>query len=266
MNHGFRFSYYNKKLIIGVLVFIFVTVLSLIAVQGLSFHLINIDPSSDYFPDSTPVVFATYNKPLQATHITISIVPHIDTSYNVVQKKLIISLHGKLSDTVRYRLTIQNVHDTTGSEIVSSVYTFTPQSIPLDQLSSEIQDVIHANQDANLPWTRNSTMYNGADALSNQGLSLLQVDALKQAIFTYGLSLHKKIHTVTIDPQTVAPMLPGPNDPAGQFTMNFMTTIDSIPYTALAHYKNVTQLQLQLYNVNHILAYDSGMLDDSNIQ
>lgn len=255
-----------KLLVLGLLTLL---VVILIAISGMAvysarqFHLIGTDPPLNQFPASAPQVTLNYSKPLATGNIAAYLTPNVPTTLTVSGKQLIVRFQTTLEEGKSYSLALQNIASTTGDRLPDTTLTFTPQNIPFQQLSPTTQQAITKNQDQ-APPSRNTIAFAGTDALLNQGVSIQQVDAMKQAVFLFGQSQKKTFVEAIIDPSSVKAVPRDPSSASPYFSVTFNITLDNTQYNATLSYANITVARLVLAS-GHTQVYDSGDIDDSAV-
>jgi hypothetical protein len=108
-------------------------------------------------------------------------------------------------------------------------------------------------QQSTLAPSPETVTYTNLDSLLNSGITSDQITLIKQFFFRF----KPTVHTISIDPASVQP---GPHDPNTSigFTLNFNTMMDSTPYKATLTYPDASSVQLQLFDAQGKLAFDSA--------
>jgi hypothetical protein len=100
-----------------------------------------------------------------------------------------------------------------------------------------------------------STVFQGMSYFVDDGLTTEQINSMIGAFSKFSPTAK----TVTIAPNS---LVPGPHDPSklSPFTINFSMTIDSVPYSGVASYSDLTSIRVILHNSSGKQVFDSGVI------
>jgi len=246
-----------------------VTILVILGV-GLSvyyfsqFRVTGTDPTSDHFPTYARLVYIDFSQALSSAGFSVSSTPSVTSSSSVQGNQLVISLKPNLQDGKTYTITVHNITSISGSHIANYTLRFKVQYITYDQLSPKIQQSL-SNHDQITP-SRNTLVISGTDALVEQGVSVQQVDALKQTIFLFAKSIKNTSVESTITTPSIQSLPHDPRSDSSDFGLTFTITINKRAYDATLHYSGLTVARLILADVStHATIYDSGDIDGSTL-
>ena len=149
------------------------------------FRIVSTTPSMSAFPAGSPVLFIDFSQPLAHTTLTTSWSPNVNSTYSINGSRLTLNIRSTLAVNKQYHLTVTGVRSQQGNAYGDIAYSFTAQDIQYNDMPVEIQQALLRSQDQGQPPSRNTMIFVGTDALINQGLSALQTEVVKQAVFLF---------------------------------------------------------------------------------
>jgi hypothetical protein len=217
------------------------------------FHITGTNPKTSSVATISPFMKVNFNKQLSKSDLNVSSSPAIIRSYDVEGKTLVINLGTPLLAGKVYTISIGRIRDIKNNVITNKNLVFVPKVIPAQDLPKDQADAI-LKQQASHPKSRNDISFTGTDSLVKYGVSLTQVDDLKQAVFQFA----PKTRTAAIDASSVKPVPHNPNSSAKFDTINFSIKLDSAAYAARIEYSDLTVLRLYLSDAGGKIVFDSG--------
>lgn len=227
------------------------------------FHVVSTEPGMNNFSTAAPFFKINFNRQLSSNDLVVSSRPDITSTQQVSGKTLIINISHTLDQNTSYVITVTSISDMRNEKLTNLRFTFQPKNIDFNKLPKDQQDAILQRQAAK-PKTRDSITYIGLDTLMNYGLSAIQNEDLKQAIFQYSQSAKKDVSQVTIPVGEISPVPHNPESSSMTDAINFTVQLDKSSFSARVVYGSLTQLELFLMNPQTgQQLYDSGTIDIS---
>jgi hypothetical protein len=218
-------------------------------------NLVSVSPKKSDISTQTPKIVFTFDHALSPDNIKLSSEPKgAVQGHNVDGKKLNVIL-TTLKEYKHYTLTIDSVSGKNGATLHGKTYRFAPKPVPFDKLPKKQQKQTLQVQKKR-PQSRLDYNYVGADGMTDYGLSQIQANDAKQAVYLY-IKKHKlDVSTITFSDITPPP---GSNFKA---PYKFTVSLDDTDYHAtLTLEANINAAELNLYNAGGTHVYDSGVID-----
>jgi hypothetical protein len=236
--------------IIVLVLIVLIAVAAYLVIVNSKFHVTGTNPGTAKVATISPFFKVNFNKKLSKSNLSVSSEPSVIKSYDVDGKVLVINLNTPLIAGKSYSVNVKSIQDTAGETLTDKNFGFIPQVIEAQDLPKDQADAILKAQ-ASRPRTRNDINFTGLDNLISRGVSLTQLDDLKQAVFQFKPSTaNSAINNVKAVPHD-------PNSSTQFDTINFSIKLDSDSYSARIEYSNLTILRLYLYNSAGGLVFDS---------
>lgn len=234
-------------------VVLIISVVGYYIIINLHFRVVSTNPGVNNVATISPFFKINFDRQLSSNGVDISSNPSIIKSYYVSGKVLTINLISPLDSKKQYVITLKKISDLKNEQIKDRQFTFTPsviqsQDLPKDQAAALLK------QQSSRPPSRNDIVFTGTDSLQKYGVSLTQVDDLKQAVF----QLKNSASSAVIDTKSVVPVPHDPNSSSRSDSINFLIKIDNTSYRAKIDYMDLVTLRLYLYDSQtNSLVYDS---------
>lgn len=252
-----------RRWVVLVIVLLLVGWLSLFIYHQIVFRVSKTDPNMNRVAASSAFIKIYFNKPIASRGLSLSYSSKFVEKYTIGDKEIDLTLPTSgLVVGKRYTITINYVASTGGKVIRNKELRFTAKDIPVSKLSKAQQSALISRQDQ-YPYASQNINYVGFDNLVKAGLSANQLATVQQDLFGYSIQVNQKFWTMTLVQNSLSVKIHDSSTGNLNDTYAFRVKLgpDTFSVVALSDPIN-NQLQLQLFDPNNSLVYDSNSAHD----
>jgi hypothetical protein len=222
------------------------------------FRVSKTNPNMNHVASATAFIKIHFNKSIKSEGLSLSYSSPIVEKYTLGDKEIDLTLKdGALTVGKHYTITINSVTSTGGKEIKNKKLSFTVQNLPANKISEAQKKALISRQD-NYPYKAQYINYLGFGVLLDNGLSTNQLTALKEDLYGYSNQVNQKFWTINLVPSSLSVQIHNAESESLEDNYSFDVTMANVTYHAHAVVDPIDdQLQLQLFDANNNLVYDS---------
>jgi hypothetical protein len=196
----------TKRLILGLVVGLGIVLAGYAVYQSLVFKISRTDPAMGAVATRSPFVKIYFNQKIDPSSLKLTDYGDLFSSTKVDDKVITLTFARGLTKDKSYAFSISHVESQSGKIIENKRFDFTAKDIPINKLSKDQQAAILAQQDQ-IPYSVYAINYDNFDALTEQGISSVQLQDIKSALLYYSKKVGEEYWTITLDPKSLVIVL-----------------------------------------------------------
>lgn len=248
----------NKRLVVAGVIVLMLALLGFLYYQLFVFHITKTDPDLGSFSSSAPYLRVSFNQTLDAKSLQFSDPAYAVSKASVEGKSITFDFDGELIVGKSYEITIKKIANKGGRLIENRKLRFTAQKIPASALSAEQQKALVSRQD-HYPYTVDYISYVNFDTLTSNGMSIDQLQSVKQSLYSYSVLAKQEYWTMTLVPNSVQVRLHDNQSDSTVDSQSFSLKVGKATVQVTASYDVLDDsARTQIYDQSGTLLYDSA--------
>jgi hypothetical protein len=221
------------------------------------FHITKTDPPLSAVSQLSPYLRVSFNQSLDAKSLRLDDPSHIISNTSIENSAITMSFDENLILGKTYEITIKQITSNSGKVIKNRVLRFTAKDIPSTKLSSAQQKALVSRQDQ-YPYTVDYINFVGFDALTDNGLSADQLQAVKRSLYSYSVLAKQEYWTMTLVSSSLQIHLHDSQSDSTVDSQSFVLQVNKTTLHITVNYDIIDDsAQTQIFNDSGTLVYDS---------